>query len=373
MDQTTKTEALIQDYSERLLEAIGIDGSFTVFGNSMNDYVFALALFLVALALLKIVQLVVISQLNKLALKTTTDLDDTFIKMVKSFNPPFYTFLAFWIGLRPLEITGFAEKAVTAVLIVWIVYQVVIAAGIFIEDVIFKKFAKDKDPNTQSALRILARLAKGALWGLGIIVLLSNLGVDVTGLLAGVGIGGIAIAFALQGILADLFSSFSIYFDKPYKVGDFIIVGDKMGVVQAIGIKSTRIRSLFGEELIISNQQMTSAEVMNYHDMAERRITFGFGILYETPYAKVERVPEMVKNIIEATDTTRFDRAHFKSYGDSSLDFEVVYYVLDGDYNLYMDIQQEINLGLFKKFEDEEIGFAYPTRTVYMANVTQKN
>lgn len=362
----------LRTFLDTQLATVNLDAETEWLGNTVSDYVLSAVVFILAIILLKGVQVVVIGWLNRLAEKTVTDLDDTFIKMVKSFNPPFYTFLSFWLALQPLTIVGFAEKVVNAILIIWIVYQVVVAAGIFIEDVVFRKFAKDTDPTTQSALRIVARLAKGALWGIGVIVLLSNLGVDVTGLLAGVGIGGIAIAFALQGILGDLFSSFSIYFDKPYKVGDFIIVGDKMGVVQAIGIKSTRIRSLFGEEIIMSNQQMTGAEVLNYHDMQERRITFGFGILYETPYDTLKEVPNMVKTIIEGVDQVRFDRAHFKSYGDSSLDFEVVYYVLDGDYNLYMDIQQEINLGIFKKFEEEGIGFAYPTQTVYQTNLTPK-
>ena len=352
--------------AERVSRAAGIDPAARLWGNTAGEYVFALAVFFLALAALKLVQVVVLSQLNRLAQRTKTDLDDTFIKMVRSFNPPFYTFLAFWIALQQLSFEGFALQLVNAVLIIWVVYQSVIALGIFIQDVIFKKFAARADATTQSALRVLANLSKGALWGLGIIVLLSNLGVDVTGLLAGVGIGGIAIAFAVQGILSDLFSSFSIYFDKPYKVGDFIAVGDILGTVEHIGVKSTRLRALSGEQVVLSNQKMTSSDVRNYADMRERRVVFSFGILYETPPEKVAWVAEEVRRIIEGIEGTRFDRAHFKAFGDSSLDFEVVYYVLSGDYARYMDIQQEINLALFKALSCEEVGFAYPTRTVYL-------
>ena len=352
--------------AEGSLRALGIDPSLRLWGNTAGEYAFALVVFFLALAALKLVQVVVLAQLNRLAQKTKTDLDDTFIKMVRSFNPPFYTFLAFWVALQQLSFEGFALKLVNAILIIWVVYQSVIALGIFIQDVIFKKFAARADATTQSALRVLANLAKGALWGLGIIILLSNLGVDVTGLLAGVGIGGIAVAFAVQGILSDLFSSFSIYFDKPYQVGDFIAVGEVLGTVEHIGVKSTRLRALSGEQVVLSNQKMTSADVRNYADMKERRVVFSFGILYETPPEKVAWVAQEVRRIIEGIEGARFDRAHFKAFGDSSLDFEVVYYVCSGDYTRYMDIQQEINLALFRALAREGIGFAYPTRTVYL-------
>lgn len=352
--------------SEKLLLATGLDGTAMYLGNSVGEYTFALVLFGVGVLVFKFVQLIVLGWLDRVAARTKTDLDDTFIKMVRSFSPPFYMFLAFWVSLRTLTVSGFADGVVTAVLIIWLVYQAVIVAGILVEDVIFRKFTGAQDETTRSALRLLANLVKGAIWGLGIILMLSNLGVDVSSLLAGVGIGGIAIAFALQGILGDLFSSFSLYFDKPFKVGDFIITGDTLGVVKHIGVKSTRIQSLFGEEITLSNQELTKAKIQNYKRMDERRITFSFGILYETPYETLKQVPKMVQQVVEEVEKVRFDRAHFKSFGDSSLDFEVVYYVLDPDYNLYMDIQQEINFKLVEVFEKAGIDFAYPTRTLYL-------
>lgn len=357
---------IVGGIAETILNGLGIDPSIQYMGNTVGMYLESLLLFVIGYLAFQFLQWVILRNLHRLALKTTTDIDDILIKMVYSFTPPFYAFLSFWLALRPLELAGIAEKAFNAILIIWIVYQVVMAAGIFIEDIIFQRFVKDKDPNTRSALRLLVNIAKGALWGLGVILMLSNLGVDVSAMLAGVGIGGIAIAFALQGILSDLFSSFSIYFDKPFKVGDYIVLGEHSGTVENIGVKSTRIRSLTGEEIIVSNQELTSTRVRNYQDLQERRVVHHFGILYETPAKQVRAVPEMVQAIIETQEKARFDRVHFFNFGDSSLDFEMVYYALTDDYTEHMTIQQEILTQLFEKFEEEKIGFAYPTRTIYM-------
>jgi small-conductance mechanosensitive channel len=198
------------------------------------------------------------------------------------------------------------------------------------------------------------------------IFIMSNLGFDVTSLVAGLGIGGIAVALALQSVLSDVFSSFSIYFDKPFQAGDFIIVGQHMGIVKHIGIKSTRIQTLQGEELIISNKELTSARVQNFKKMEKRRITFTFGVTYQTPVKKLKKIPEMVKEIVAKIELADLDRVHFRKYGDFSLNFEVVYYVKIPDYGKYMDTQQEINLALKERFEKEGIEFAYPTQTIFL-------
>ncbi len=188
-----------------------------------------------------------------------------------------------------------------------------------------------------------------------VLLLLDNLGYQITTLIAGLGIGGIAIAFAVQNILVDVFASFSIMIDKPFMVGDFIIVGDLLGTVEYIGIKTTRVRSLSGEQLVFSNNDLLKSRIRNYKRMFERRVVFTFRVPYNTAYDKVQTIPKMVKEIIESVEKTRFDRAHFKEYGEHSLVYEVVYYVLVPEYNIYMDIQQDINLNLFKKFEQEGI------------------
>jgi small-conductance mechanosensitive channel len=204
------------------------------------------------------------------------------------------------------------------------------------------------------------------LWLTGALFLVDNLGYDITTLVAGLGIGGIAIALAAQTVLGDLFSYLVIFFDKPFEIGDFIIVEEKMGTVEYIGIKTTRIRSLSGEQIICSNTDLTNSRVHNYKRMRERRVVFSFGVTYDTSPENLQIIPQISRKIIEEVGDTRFDRAHFKSFGNFSLDFEVVYYVLSDDFNLYMDKQQDINLRIFEFFQNQGIEFAFPTQTVLL-------
>jgi len=225
----------------------------------------------------------------------------------------------------------------------------------------------EQDAEAVTTMRAGGFLARLVLFGLLLLLVLDNIpGVEVTALVAGLGIGGIAIALAVQNILADLFASLSISLDKPFAIGDFIVVGEHMGTVENIGLKTTRVRSLSGEQLVIANDDLLRSRIRNYRRMSERRVLFGFGIVYQTPYRKLHSVPGIVREIIGTTEQARLDRAHFKGYGDSALEFEVVYYVLSPDYNVYMDVQQSINLALFRRFEQEGLEFAYPTRTVYL-------
>jgi small-conductance mechanosensitive channel len=170
----------------------------------------------------------------------------------------------------------------------------------------------------------------------------------------------------VQNVLSDLFASLSIVLDKPFVIGDFIIVDDLLGSVEYIGLKTTRIRSLSGEQIVFSNTDLLNARIRNFKRMYQRRAAFTFGVTYQTPYEQLATIPQMVRDIIEDQDAASFDRAHFFRYGASSLEFEVVYHVLDPDYNRYMDIQQAINLELFRRFEAEGISFAYPTQTLYL-------
>lgn len=214
------------------------------------------------------------------------------------------------------------------------------------------------------ALSLVRNLANVAVWSVVAMVLLANLGIDITALLAGLGIGGIAIGLAAQGIFADLFASLSIVIDRPFVRGDFVVFDDVMGTIERIGIKSTRIRSLSGEEIVISNAKLLTATIRNYQLLRQRRITFAVAVVYRTTFEQAKLVPELIKRAVEAQPKARFDRAHFKTFGDSALEFEVVYFVLDADYNVYMDVQQAINLELMSAFARHGIEFAYPTRTV---------
>lgn len=223
---------------------------------------------------------------------------------------------------------------------------------------------------TMSAIGFIAKVTMCIVIGL---LLLVNLGVQIGPLLATVGVAGVAIGLALQSILADLFASLSIVLDKPFVLGDFIVVDDKMGTVEDIGLKTTRLRSLSGEQLVFGNGDLLKSRIHNYKRMQERRIVFGFGLVYGTPPEKLERVGAIVREVIERIESTRFDRAHFTGFGDSDLHFEVVYYVLSADYIVYRDIQQKINLELVRRFAAESLEFAFPTRTVYVVNAGPEN
>jgi len=339
---------------------------YSLVGNTIGDFFVATIAFLSFLSIFKIFQVIILIHLKKLAEKTETDIDDTLILIVKSLKPPFYSFLAFYVALFFVTTSDIFQKMVDVVLIIWIVMQVVVATQILIDYIVRKRVKKEDDTAAENAINILGKLSKGGLWIVGFLFIFSNLGFDVTSLMAGLGIGGIAIALALQNILSELFSSFAIYFDKPFTPGDFIVVGDKKGVIEKIGIKTTRMRALQGEEIVISNKELTSAQIQNFKKMNERRVSFSFGVTYETPTTKVREISVIVKKIIEGEGGARFDRAHFNRFDDSALNFDVVYYVESGDYADYMDIQQEINIRIMEVFENMGIEMAYPTSTIYI-------
>ncbi|GGX32090.1 mechanosensitive ion channel protein MscS [Pigmentiphaga litoralis] len=211
--------------------------------------------------------------------------------------------------------------------------------------------------------------AKVLLWAVVLLAMLSNLGVNITAFVASLGVGGIAIALAVQNILGDLFASLSIAVDKPFEIGDFIVIGSLAGTVEHVGLKTTRIRSLGGEQIVMANTEMLSSTIQNYKRLNERRIVFQFGVTYDCTASQAKQIPQLVESIIRSIDRTRFDRSHFKGFGDSSLDFETVYIVLEPGYNTYMDIQQEINLRLMEELASIDVEFAFPTRTIHVASV----
>lgn len=218
-----------------------------------------------------------------------------------------------------------------------------------------------RNPVTTVIIGILIRVM---LWVVTFLAILSNMGIDITALVASLGVGGIAIALAIQTVLSDVFASLAIGFDKPFEHGDFIVFGNIAGTIEHIGLKTTRLRSLSGEQIICSNTILLQQTIHNYKRMQQRRIVFTFGISYETPAKKVSQIGELVKEIITSSQDTRFDRAHFFAFEDSKLTFEVVYFVLTSDYNKYMDIQQDINLKIMAALEERGIRFAFPVRHI---------
>ncbi len=339
---------------------------FEYWENSMLDYILAVCSFVVLIIVFKGMQWAAIRFFGGVAERTKTEIDDAVVTVIKTIKPPFYTYLAFYIVLQMLEIKGLAEKVVDLILVSWLVYQVVLAVQIFLEFYIKRRVEKTDDKRSRSVMNLLRTMSSIALWGLGILFVMSNFGVDVSSLFVGLGIGGVAVALAAQNILGDVFSSLSIYFDKPFVPGDFIITGDFMGTVRSVGIKTTRIKSLSGEEVVFSNKELTATTIRNFGRMKERRVVFNIGVTYDTAAEKLRKVTEIVEEVVKERKKARFDRVHFKEFAESSLLFEVVYYMKTSNYEEYMDVNEEILLAIKERLEKEGVEMAFPTRMVYL-------
>ncbi len=225
----------------------------------------------------------------------------------------------------------------------------------------------EDDPGAVAAMDVVSFISRVAVWAIVLLLALDNLGVNITALVAGLGVGGIAVALAAQNIIGDLFASLSIVLDRPFALGDFLVIDDLSGTVEKVGLKTTRIRSLSGEELVVSNNDLLASRIRNYGRMSERRIVFRLGVIYQTSHEHLNEIPKIIEDIIVKQENARFDRAHFQSFGDFSLNFEIVYYVQSNNYVLYMDIQQAVNLEIYRRFAEAGIEFAYPTRTLYVS------
>jgi small-conductance mechanosensitive channel len=338
------------------------------YGNSLYDWLIAVVVMVALVLSLQFAKRLLIRRLTMLAGKTTMRFDDFIVDILRHTHYLFLFILALYLGLQYLELPPKPARFITHFAIIALLVQVALwgnrGIALWLSD--YLKKHKESDAASATTMGVMGFITRVVLWSVLVLMILDNLGFNITALVASLGVGGIAVALAVQNILGDIFASLSIALDKPFVIGDFIIVEDILGTVEYIGLKTTRLRSLGGEQIVFSNAELLKSRIRNYKRMFERRIVFGFGVVYQTPHEKLVRIPGMVREIIEMQEKTRFDRAHFKDYGDSSLNFEVVYYVMHPDYNLYMDIQQAINLALFQKFAQESIDFAYPTRTIYV-------
>ena len=340
-------------------------------GNRVLDYFIASLTFLSGVLIILILKKFLVKSLKVSTEKSKLALKDSFVKNIKKNLLPLSYYGVFYFSLRLLTLHPNLKKLLDIVGgILLTFYGVRILLHIIIGG-LDSYLEKQENYETKKKLYTgLFTLIKLIIWALAIFIFLDNAGVKITPLIAGLGIGGITVALASQAILADLFNYFVILFDRPFEAGDFIILDNYMGTVEYIGIKTTRIRSLSGEQLIIPNTHLTNSRILNSQRMEKRRVVFRIGVTYQTSVEKLKEIPQIIEKIIKAIDGTEFDRAHFSSYGDFSLIFEVAYYILSRDYKKYMDIQQEINLRIKEEFEKRGIEFAYPTQTlfVYKAN-----
>jgi small-conductance mechanosensitive channel len=337
-----------------------------IFSNSLTDWLLALGLMVVMLAALLWVRGFVRRYHQKLLATEETELAEVPLEVLSRTTLLFFVVLSVFTGLTTLTMGPKTQQMLYSALTIALFWQ----GGVWISAAATSWLERRRRRNAGTDRAVIGSLAvigfvvRVFIWALVALLTLDNLGIDVTALVAGLGIGGIAVALAVQNILGDLFASLSITFDKPFVVGDFLIVDDFLGSVEYIGIKSTRLRSLSGEQIVLANADLLKSRIRNYGRMAERRVVFATRIPYETPVDKIERVAPLIREIVAAQPNTRFDRSHFAAHGTVSLEFETVYYVLSPDYNRYMDTQQAINLRLHREFARLGITFAIPVQKV---------
>ena len=354
----------MEDFLEMFGELHALDETFL--GNTIREYLIALGIFLAAFLVFRLFRLVILKRLESMAQRSENDFDDLLAKIFCRVPQVFYWFIAFYIASQWLRFAPFYDGIIDGIFVIVVVVQAVISVQeLFVY--ILGRYIRSKNDQGEMAFHGLTLVMKIILWSIGLLLVLSNLGFDITSLVASLGIGGVAVALAVQNILADVFSSFSIYFDKPFQVGDFVVVDANFeGTVKKIGLKTTRIEALSGEELVVSNQELTNSKVRNYRKMKKRRVEMRVGVEYGLPVKKLEKINDIVEKILTSMDDVEFGRSHFKSFGDSALIFEIIYFVDQNDYLLYMDRQQELNMKLYTAFTKEKIGFAFPTQTVHV-------
>lgn len=343
--------------------------SYLLYGNSLADWSIAfgitISFALLGFALIRYVA----GRLQAAAASTLTRVDDLAGSMLGATRWWFLVAVGFYIGSKWLILSDREELLVHRSVVLVALVQAALWGDKAIRRYLRYHMERARQNNIASttSAAVISFVARALLWVVAVLMMLDNLGFNITTLVASLGIGGVAVALAVQNILGDIFASLSIVLDKPFVVGDFIIVGDALGTVEYIGLKTTRIRSLGGEQIVFSNNELLRMKILNMQRLQDRRQAFVFRISYDCPAAKLRLIPGIVREAIEANEKVRFDRAHFRSYGEWGLEFEAVYFVTSPDYNLMMDYQQEVNLALHERFEKEGIAFAMPRRLVELA------
>lgn len=341
-----------------------------VLGNPIETWAFAFGATVLGFVLLRVVALRGFRRLLKAASTEKHYWDDVFLAALNATKPGLLFLVAAFAGSVVVSLPSAVGQAVQSVAIVALLMQ----AGLWADGGLSRwldiRSAERAavDPAEVMTVNIIGVMAKLVLWSVLLLLALENFGIDVTALVAGLGIGGIAVALAAQNILGDLFASLSIVLDKPFVLGDFVTVDDYLGSVEAIGLKTTRIRSLSGEQVVFSNTDLLSSRIRNYGRMYERRVVLNIGVTYQTPHGTLVEIPSIIREAVESQggERVRFDRAHLAEYGDSAILYEAVYIIEEADYGVHMDIKQDVFLHIHEVFEARGIDFAYPTQTVFI-------
>jgi small-conductance mechanosensitive channel len=354
-----------------MLEAVKGLHDTQLFGIPLGELSLAALVALVSYLALAVLVRVALRRLSAVAERTGNRADDVLAEVLGGTRTWLIGLVALLLGASMLDLSDRWSTRVGQLWFVVVAVQVALWCNLAVSVGLRRHAERNLAAGSTSPMTAAATLLSWGLrvllWTIVLLAVLSNVGVNITAFIASLGVGGIAIALAAQNILGDLFASVAIALDKPFEVGDFVVLGSVAGTVELVGVKTTRIRSLGGEQIVMSNTELLKQTVSNYKRLRERRIVFTFGITYDTTPEQAEAIPALVKQVVEASEQLRFDRAHFKAFAESSLDFEVVYVVLDPAYGVYMDEQQRINLALMRELRKLGVEFAFPTRTVVIA------
>lgn len=337
-------------------------------GNAMRAWTAAAVVFVAVVLGLWLVKRLLVFQLRRIARRTETPVDDLLLDLLTRVRPVVLILLGIYAGSFLLQLPESRVRLLRSLAVVSLLLQAAYWGNRLITHWLseFVRRRGEVDAAARTTISTLSFVARILLWATLLLLALDNFGIKVTGLITGLGIGGIAVALAAQELLKDLFASLAIALDKPFLIGDFVQVGDLRGTVEQIGIKTTRVRSLSGEQLVFPNSDIVSTRLRNFGRMEERRIEVNLGITYQTPPEMVDRAVAIVREAIEAQPGVRLDRVHFQAFGDSALLLQAVYFIETADYAEYMDKQQAIHYDILRRFHAEEIQFAYPTRTVFL-------
>jgi small-conductance mechanosensitive channel len=338
----------------------------TYLGNTLAEYSIAVLLLLITFLIIHLLKKFIIKRLQKNVDESRYPRLKLLVKGINRRLIPIIYLGAVFLALEFLSFGSKADKIIGSVYMItatWFAVRFIIS---ILEYTLGNYLAKSRGEEEGKKLKPLLSFLNFLVWIIGALLLLDNLGFNISTLIAGLGITGIAVALAAQALLGDLFSYFVIFFDKPFEIGDYVVFENNSGNIEKIGIKTTRIRSLSGEQLIVSNSKLTNTTLHNFKRMEKRRIAFTIGVTHQTNPEQLNNIPQLVKEIILKNELVEFDRGHFKSFEDSSLCFEFVYYILSPDYSVYMNIQQKINFDIYEEFNKRGTVFAYPTQTIYV-------
>lgn len=340
---------------------------FDIYGNTIIQWGEFFSILLLSQLILRRLRLVLITFSRRREVEHGSKVFGALSSFTAQLSSLFLWGISLFLATYAIELGAQPRKFIDNLFVIVIVYQVAICSAQIVAVVIHHALPGGETDGARAAsVGLLTSLAQATIWILGILLVLSQFGVNVTTLIAGLGIGGVAVALAVQKLLGDFLASLSIVLDRPFDVNDFVIVKDIQGTVEKVGIRSTRIRSLTGEQIVVPNNDILQGTIRNFKRMPERRVVFSLGVVYDTPLEKLKTIPGLIQSIIQAHSNARFDRAHFSKFGDFSLNFEIAYFVLSADYNVYMDIQQSVNFEIMSQLRSSGIEFAYPTQTLFL-------